>query len=181
MTLVLALFVVTGVLGAWDTLWYHEWKARLVEQLEVTRTELKLHVARDAIYTGVYFTLAWWQPAGWLVYVLAVMLCAEIVITLADFVVEDRDRPQIGGLAPGERILHTLMAIVYGAAMITLVPELAASVTEPVGFVRHQAPVGLSLAGTAFAFGIAVTGLRDVAALCGHDVVRISERTRSLV
>lgn len=181
MTLVLALFVVNAVLGAWDTLWYHEWKTRLAERLDTTRTELRLHVARDAVYVVVYLVISWWQVSGSFVVGLAVLLGAEIVITLTDFVIEDRDRPAIGGMAAGERVLHTLMAIVYGAALVTLVPILIDAATGPDAFVRHEAPLALSIAGSVFAAGIAVTGLRDGLALLGVDPVRLTDREQAVV
>ena len=181
MTLVLALFIVNAVLGAWDTLWYHEWKTRLAERLDTTRTELRLHVARDAIYVVVYLVISWWQVSGSFVVGLAVLLMAEIVITLTDFVVEDRDRPAIGGMAAGERVLHTLMAIVYGAALVTIVPLLGEAAGGPDAFLRHEAPIWLSIAGTLFAIGIAVTGLRDGLALLGHDPIQLSARQQLFV
>lgn len=181
MTLVLALFIVNAVLGAWDTLWYHEWKTRLVERLDTTRTELRLHVARDAVYVIVYLVISWWHVSGSFVVGLAVLLMAEIVITLTDFVIEDRDRPAIGGMAAGERVLHTLMAIVYGAALVTLLPILLAGAGGPDAFLRHEAPLWLSIVGTFFAVGIAVTGLRDGLALLGHDPIQLSARQQRFV
>lgn len=165
MTIVLALLLVNAMLGAWDTLWYHEYRARLARRIEHTATELKLHAARDAIYTVVYVVLGWWRPEGWLVVILGAALAAEIVITLTDFVVEDRDRPAIGGIARGERILHTLMAIVYGAMLARLLPELADAWTEPTGLVRHGAPVWMSVTATVVAAGISASGVRDAAAV----------------
>lgn len=165
MSTVLALLCLNGVLGAWDTLWYHEFRARLTTQLDHTRTELRLHAARDGIYVVLYGGLAWWQPAGIVVVVVGALLATEIVITLADFVVEDRDRPAIGGIAPGERILHSLMAIVYGMMLITLIPILGAGIGEVTGVIGHDAPLSLSIAMTAAAIGIAASGIRDAVAL----------------
>ena len=165
MTIVLALLLVNAGLGAWDTLWYHEYRARLADRIEHTATELELHAARDVIYAVVYLGLGWWRPEGWLVAALGAVLVAEIAITLADFVVEDRDRPAIGGISPGERILHTLMAIVYGAMLARLIPELADAWAEPTSLVRHDAPVWMSMAATVVAAGIAVSGVRDAVAV----------------
>ena len=58
MNIVLVLLLVNAVLGTIDTLWYHEYKAKLPSQLAHTRTELKLHAARDAIYVVIYGVLA---------------------------------------------------------------------------------------------------------------------------
>ena len=101
MTFVLALLLTNAILGTIDTLWYHEWKAQLPAKLEHTRTELRLHAARDFLYTILYGVFAWWTPSGLWVGLFGAILTAEIIITLTDFVVEDRDRPAIGGIAPG--------------------------------------------------------------------------------
>jgi phosphatidylglycerophosphate synthase len=171
MTAVLVLLLVNAVLGAWDTLWYHEYRARLTAKIDVTRTELQLHAARDAVYVGLYGFLALWQPEGLAVWVVLAGLGAEVVITLCDFVIEDRDRPALGGMAPGERVLHSLMAIVYGAMIAHLVPELLAGSAEPTAAVRHGAPMWLSVLALVAATGIAASGVRDSLALGGFDPV----------
>jgi len=182
MTLVLTLLLANGVLGAWDTLWYHEYRAQLSAKIEHTRRELKLHAARDAVYVVLYGGFAWWTPSGAVVALVAVLLVAEILITLADFVVEDRDRPAIGGLSAGERILHSLMAIGYGLMLAYLVPILLDGIGEPAGLVRHEAHIALSLGATLAAVGIAVSGTRDAFAVAGKDPLWSSDRrSRSTV
>lgn len=171
MTVVLALLMVNAVLGAWDTLWYHEYRAKLTAKTATTRPELRLHVGRDAIYTGLYGLLAFFRPEGLVVSLVIVALIAEIVLTLSDFVVEDRDRPAIGGMAAGERVLHSLMAIVYGAMLSRLVPELLDAAAEPTGLTHHGAPGWLSIAALVTAAGIAVSGIRDALALRGVDPI----------
>lgn len=179
MNIVLVLLLVNAVLGTIDTLWYHEYKAKLPSQLAHTRTELKLHAARDAIYVVIYGVLAWWIPNGLWAFVFAALLASEAVITLADFVVEDRDRPAIGGIAPGERILHTLMAIVYGAMLASLLPILADTAFGPTMLSRHAAPIGISWLATATAGGIAATGIRDLVAVCRPNDVRFRSSERA--
>jgi hypothetical protein len=180
-TAVLALLLVNVALGAWDTLWYHEYRARLASaaRLPVTRPELRLHVGRDAVYTALYAVLAWWRPSGWIVVPVVAGLAAEVLMTLADFVVEDRDRPALGGLAPGERVLHTLMAIVYGAMLCRLVPVLLDGWGGPAGLVAHGAPAGMAGAATAAAAGIAASGIRDALALRGVDPIWTECRIRA--
>lgn len=171
MTTVLVLLVTNAVLGAWDTLWYHEYRARLTARTDHTRVELRLHVARDVVYVLLYGGLAWWQPTGAVALLVAALLAVEVAITLADFVVEDRDRPAIGGIAPGERILHSLMAIVYGTMLAHLAPELWNGLSHPSGLVRSDAPLALSMGAATAAIGIAVSGTRDALALVGVDPI----------
>ncbi len=167
MTTVLTLLLISAVLGAWDTLWFHEYRAALPRNIANTRTELKLHAIRDSLYVVIYGVLAWWVPSGPAVWVLGALMSAEIVITLADFVVEDRDRPAIGGMAPTERVLHTLMAIVYGLVLAQLVPLLIDARIDDAFLIRHDAPVWMSIAATITAIGIAGTGIRDALAVRG--------------
>jgi hypothetical protein len=55
--------------------------------------------------------------AAWL---LAVLLAIELLVTLSDFLEEDRTR----ALPATERILHTLLAVTYGGFVVALAPVL---------------------------------------------------------
>jgi hypothetical protein len=44
------LLALQGIIGAFDTLYYHEWRARLPALGAATASELKLHAARDFFY-----------------------------------------------------------------------------------------------------------------------------------
>lgn len=168
MNTALWLLCLLGLIGAFDTLYFHEWRGRLVAR-PAMRAELKLHVARDAIYVVIFGTLplvAWhgrWTAA------LALLLTAEIVITLADFVTEDKVRAGIGGVFPGERITHAIMGIVYGAMLGYLAPTLWRWVQEPNGLVStaHPVPAALNWALVVMAAGILVHGCRDLYAVLG--------------
>lgn len=67
-------------------------------------------------------TLPWLAWQGLWTAVLIAVLMAEIVLTLADFVVEIAVRKPIGDVYGGERITHAIMGIVYGAMVANLVP-----------------------------------------------------------
>ena len=121
MDVVLWLLVIQGALGAFDTVFYHEWRAHLPGGCPGTSLELKLHAARDLIYFIVFATLPYYAWHGIYAILLALLLLAEIVITITDFVVEDRTRQSLGGVYPGERATHTILAIIYGAMWRTSV------------------------------------------------------------
>ena len=57
---------------------------------------------------------------------LGLLLATEVRITLAGFIVEDKVRRPLGGLLPGERATHTIMATTYGAMIANLIPVLLA-------------------------------------------------------
>lgn len=160
------LLALLGAIGAFDTLWFHEWRGRLVARPEM-RPELRLHVARDAVYVAIFAGLPLLSWRGAWTGVLAVLLVAEIVITMKDFVTEDRVRASVGGVFPGERITHAVMGIVYGAMLAFLVPVMWGWLRTPTALVLDPAPVSPALrwALVAAAVGIALHGLRDLAAV----------------
>lgn len=157
----LALF---GILGTFDTLYYHEYKGQLPARLPAMRPELKLHAFRDFIYAVIFGTLPWFAWHGFLVIALSLLLLAEIVITISDFIVEDRVRKAIGGMFPGERATHALLGIVFGTMLAHLVPVLIGWWGEPTALVLKPPPVPLVLriGLTLGAFGILISGIRDL-------------------
>src|SRR5262249_10566091 len=63
---------------------------------------------------------AWFEWRGAWALLVAVVLLAEVVITLTDFIVEDRTRR----LPASERVLHTVLAINFGMVLAALAPSL---------------------------------------------------------
>lgn len=152
------ILLVQACLGAFDTLYYHEYKLRLPHG-DHTQTELRLHAVRDFCYSVIIASLGFVTWQGPLAWVLAAILLAEIVITLWDFVEEDKVRK----LPPGERCMHAIMGIVYGAFLAYLVPDLLAWSRLPLGWGAsyHGIPAWiLSLIAT----GVFVSGIRDLVA-----------------
>lgn len=158
MKIAIWLLLVQACLGAFDTLYYHEYKLRLPHG-DHTGIELRLHAVRDFAYAVIIGTLGWATWRGALAWVLAALLIAEIVITLWDFIEEDKIRR----LPPGERAMHAIMGIVYGAFLAYLVPDLLEWSRMPTGWgaAYHGIPAWiLSL----IAAGVFVSGVRDLAA-----------------
>jgi hypothetical protein len=50
MIVALWLLAIQGIIGAFDTLYYHEWRARLPARGAQCAAELKLHAWRDFLY-----------------------------------------------------------------------------------------------------------------------------------
>ncbi|HEV8676781.1 MAG TPA: hypothetical protein VGX21_22315 [Methylomirabilota bacterium] len=164
MVTALWLLALQGVIGAFDTLYYHEWRARLPARGRAAAPELRLHAARDGFYAVLFGTLPWmaWQGA-WAV-ALAGVIVAEIVLTLWDFVVEIAVRRTLGDVYAGERVTHAAMGILYGAMLASLVPALREWWALPTGLVVAPAPIPewLQAALALMAGGVFASGLRDL-------------------
>ncbi|HEX6463397.1 MAG TPA: hypothetical protein VFZ98_03045, partial [Vicinamibacterales bacterium] len=124
MTAALWLLGIQGVIGAFDTVYYHEWRARLPARGRRAASELKLHAARDFFYAVLFGTLPWLAWRGSWALALAAVLVAEIVLTLTDFIVEITVRKDLGDVYGGERVTHAVMGILYGAMIAKLIPTL---------------------------------------------------------
>jgi hypothetical protein len=167
MLIALWLLAVQGAIGAFDTLYYHEWRARLPAGGRRTATELRLHALRDFLYAALFGTLPWLAWLGMWVAVLAVVLSAEIVLTLADFVVETWVRKPLGDVYAGERLTHAIMGILYGAMLANLLPMLRVWWALPTDLAPNPAPAALRWLLSIMAAGVFLSGVRDLYAALG--------------
>ena len=164
MIVALSLLAIQGIIGAFDTLYYHEWRAHLPARGAQSASELKLHAARDFLYAVLFGTLPWLAWHGRWVLLLAGVLIAEIVLTLTDFVVEMTVRKPLGDVYAGERVTHAVMGILYGAMIAWLIPVLMAWWSLPHALVMASSgvPELLRWGLVTMAVGVLVSGLRDL-------------------
>ena len=149
------LVVIQMAMGGFDIVFHHEMTERLAWKDNATQ-ELRLHAWRNLFYAVLFLTFAWAQPLGWLAIALVVVLAVEIIITLWDFVEEDMTRK----LPPTERVLHTLLAINYGAILALIAPAIVAWAWQPTGIAWVSYGWGSALLSLA-AFGVFGFALRD--------------------
>ena len=156
MTTVLYIALVLASMGAFDTLYYHEYKLQL-PKAKTAILELRLHAARDFVYALLFFSLGWIEWRGLWAAVFAGLILVEVVITQWDFIEEDMTRR----LPKGERVMHSLMGIVYGILLATFAPVLWEWWMQPTGFARQEhgwiSWVMLLMSG-----GVFLSGLRDL-------------------
>ena len=153
--LALQLMAAQGCLGAFDTLYHHELTEALPQKTSA-RLELSIHAVRALIYSALFIGLSAWEWHGGWAWALVAIFTVEIVLTLWDFVVEDRTR-----LLPAtERVTHTVLAI-NGGAFITLLALNSGDWSSlPTALVWHPQgwlSVFLALCG----IGVGLSGLRD--------------------
>ena len=169
MSVALWLLAALGVIGAFDTFYYHEWRARLPAQGRQAAPELKLHAARDLFYAILFGTLPWIGWHGRWALVLIAVIVIEIILTLWDFVVEIAVRKPLGDVYAGERVTHAFMGIIYGAMVAWLAPVIWRWWSLPTGLVheRHNVPEMLTVALLIMAVGVFLSGVRDLYAALG--------------
>ncbi|MEE4451518.1 TIGR01777 family oxidoreductase [Novosphingobium resinovorum] len=146
------------MMGAFDTFYHHEGTERLAWRPGQT-VELRLHGVRNLVYAVVFAALGWSAPQGGWAMALLALLAGELVITLWDFVEEDRTRH----LPATERVTHTLLTLNYGVILALLVPLLIDWAARPAALVPVRYGV-MSWACALAAFGVTLSGLRDLAA-----------------
>jgi uncharacterized protein len=152
------LITIQAFLGGIDNFWHHE----ITERLPARRGaagELSLHALRECLYAFIFIGLAWFRWQGYWAFLIATALVFEIVVTLADFIIEDRTRR----LPPSERILHTVLALNYGAVLTALAPVLIAWSKLP-SAVMH-ASHAFSVIFTVFGIGLVAWSLRNAIAV----------------
>lgn len=154
--LALLLMAAQGSLGAFDTVYHHELTEGLAQR-RTARRELGLHAVRALIYGVLFIGLSSWAWHGAWGWALLALFAVEVVLTLQDFVTEDRTR-----LLPAtERVTHTLLAMNGGGFVLLLVLVVAtdwghaptALAWQPQGLLG----VFLALCGV----GVAASGVRD--------------------
>jgi len=163
---VLWLLTAQGILGAFDTIYFHELRARLPALQTRAKPELVLHSLRSLIYGLFFLTLPWLAWRGAWAVLLIFLLAAEIFITMYDFVIEDWVRKPLGGVYPAERVLHGVLGVLYGIFLACLFPLLREWRRSPTAFAGHIVVASHALQWIMTIMGVlaVLSGLRDLAA-----------------
>jgi uncharacterized protein (TIGR01777 family) len=162
MTLLFSLILLQALLGGFDNLWHHEITERLPSK-RAAAPELALHAAREFLYAFLFFAFAWHEWHGVWAALIGTVLVVEVVITLADFIVEDQTRH----LPKLERILHTVLAMNMGAVLVVLAPILHAWWSAPTA-IRPAAYGAVSWVLTVFSAGVLTWAVRNALAVLRH-------------
>jgi hypothetical protein len=168
MEIALAIMIVQGLLGAFDTLYYHEIVCRLPVYGPKVGGELRLHATRDFVYGTLFLTLPFVTWQGWLSLILVFLIGFEIAITIWDFNTEAVEREAIGGVANSERGLHLIMAVIYGVFLARLAPEVWQWFYLPTGFGFQKSVANWQVfVCLTFGIGVIMSGVRDLGASFG--------------
>jgi hypothetical protein len=154
-----------GLLGAFDVIYFHRRHSRITERYDA-RVEAWIHVARGVVYTlqfvlipNVHFAGAWYAGFG-------VLFAADVVIAIADVLVEPETRRSVGGLPRGEYLAHIALSVMVGALLYSLALHTHDWLTEPTALTwTSTMPLALRLVLAVLAVGCIATTLDDVARL----------------
>ena len=151
----LQLMAAQGILGALDTILHHEITEALPRRLTAGK-ELTIHAIRAMLYSVLFIGLSFWTWQGVWAVVLVVIFGIEIVLTLWDFVVEDKTR-----LLPAtERVMHTVLAINGGAFIALLLINFSTWYASPTALTftnNGWLSCFLAVCGV----GVGLSGIRD--------------------
>ena len=156
--LIWTLVFIQVAMGGFDTLYHHELTERLAWRPSQAG-ELRLHGVRNLSYAVMLLALGWSRPQGAAAIALVALMVGELLITLWDFVEEDRTRK----LPASERVTHTLLTLNYGVVLTLVIPLLAGWAASPTALAPTSYGVWSWLCALA-AVGVVVFGLRDLAA-----------------
>jgi hypothetical protein len=115
MPLYLLALMLQGALGGADVIINHELLARLPQRTD-TGEEETLHSARELVFTALFLALAWFEWHGMYAWCIAVLLLAEVIISMRDVVVEGDTRV----LPVPERLLHLFMFMNVGVLLVLI-------------------------------------------------------------
>jgi len=155
MNTIYLLVIVQALLGAFDGIYHHEFTEKLALNQQA-KSEMLLHAIRSALYSIVFMSLAGIEWHGLTASILILILIIELLITLSDFVIEDKTRD----LPASERITHTLLTLNYGAILALWLPQIISwsHLDSAWVIVNHG---GYSIVFALFALGVAIMSIRE--------------------
>ncbi len=118
MDLVVALFIVSGTIGAADILYYHLYKFRLARR-PGSRAETVTHLLRSFAFGVGVWTLLSYEPRGGWFWAVAGLFAFDFVDELVDVAIEPRSRESLGGLPGAEYLVHVVCTTLNGGAWVT--------------------------------------------------------------
>jgi len=157
------LLLALGLLGATDILLYHSISHGIRSHAD-SRVELFIHALRGPTYALLFFFVPNFEMHGAYAVALAGLLAIDVGVSVADFAVEGESRRGLGGLPTGEYVLHMILAMVFGAFVACLAPELWNWSALPTGLARSGGPAWLSAVMGVMSAGVLISGIADLVA-----------------
>jgi len=131
---------ILGCLGAADIAIYHG-LAHGIRRHPDSRGELIAHSLRGPTYAALFLVVPHVAMHGVWFWVLMGLLIFDAAISLWDFAIERTSREFLGGLPAGEYVLHTVIAMLFGALVCCVVFEAGSWAKLPTRLSYQPAPV----------------------------------------
>ena len=165
MTAAAYLLLIVGFLGALDIVLFHTHAHRLRHEPSAA-TELITHSLRGPTYAILFLVVPNFAALGlWFLAMLA-LLAFDVAISLWDFSIEKRSRKPMGGLPTGEYVLHSIIAMLFGAFVACYcydgLPWLA---QETQWVYQPVVPWPVQALFAAMSLGVLCTGIADARAV----------------
>ena len=154
-----------GILGALDIALYHS-VSHGIRSHPDSRHELIIHSLRGPTYAILFLAVPNLQLQGAFFWALVALYVIDVAISIADFAIERKSREQLGGLPSGEYVLHSLIAMLFGALVAATFFEACAWSHEPTA-IRYQpaaVPWLLRLTMAIMAAVVLFSGIQDLVA-----------------
>ena len=164
------LLFVVGCLGALDIALYHSLSHGIRSHPD-SRWELVTHSLRGPTYALLFLVVPNFSLQGWWFGALAALLVLDVAISLVDFALERKSRLFFDGLPSGEYVLHSIIAMVFGAMCASIVFEGGHGFREVtmIAYVPAEVPTVLRAVFVVMAALVLASGIQDAFA-----VVRLS-------
>ena len=168
------LLFVLGCLGAADILLFHT-IAHGIRKHPDARTELMPHALRGPTYAALFLVVPNLATHGFYFAGLLLLLLFDVSISLWDFWLEPKSRRFFGGLPAGEYLLHSVMAMVFGALVAAILFGAGhwAWLPTRIEYQPASLPDLLRLLMAVMAVLVLLSGIQDAIA-----VVRLSGKSR---
>jgi hypothetical protein len=131
---------ILGVLGAIDILLYHS-VSHGIRSHEDSRLELITHSLRGPTYTALFLLVPNFAMQGAFFWLLIGIFVFDVAISLGDFILEAASREFFGGLPSGEYVLHTILAMLFGALVTSVFYSVGHWATMPTRLAYEPAAV----------------------------------------
>jgi hypothetical protein len=135
----LTLLVAAGSLGAVDVFYYHLYRFRLFARAECVAEEIT-HLVRHAVFLALLVLLSSGSSSRAVDFMILGLFGLDILNSAVDVLLERDSRESLGGLPPGEYLVHILSSLGMGATIATYVLARATlPLAPPAGLLALQA------------------------------------------
>lgn len=167
------LLMAIGLLGALDIALFHT-RAHQLRSQPSARVELISHSLRGPTYTALFVLVPNFAAHGTWFAVMLAILVFDIGVSLWDFAIERRSRAPMGGLPSGEYVLHSIIAMLFGAFVACyLIGAVGWFERETALLYDPNVPWPVQAVFGAMAVGVLASGVSDAVA-----AARLWRRTR---